>query len=535
MYWLNIVAENANASCHKGHVKVKVIVIPSRVVLPDLNPVSISEDTAIGASVVSIQANFSGIIQFSITGGSIGNAFQIDSMTGDITVSSSLDFETTSVYRLTINATTINGVATDSAIQVINILDVNEQPFFVTPCALNNTCVFRINENEPIGTFVGRVEADDPDLDILTFSVNDTRFAISNNGSITTRAVLDFESEDRHVLTVTVTDGALSVTTQVTVIVNNINENPPIFTQAPNPIGIFESIPLGIDFVQFIAEDPDGDEIIFSLQPSIPSLPFDINSGNGILKTNETLDFETIQEYNITVVASNPGGPSTSVDVLIRVLDVNDNAPVFDQSPYRASVRENSQLGTLVVDVEATDADSMDNGRVGYSIRAGNFNNSFRIDISTGAITVANNIDREVVPNFNLTVVGFDFGVVSMFTTVQVLITVLDVNDNAPVFDPDRYKAMVPETQALQSVILTVMATDLDEPGNPNSEIVFGITGGNNEGAFAINSTSGELILIRLLDFEQQSEYTLQVSASDRGVPVMSGFAPIEVQVENIN
>ena len=547
VYWLRIVAENANASCHRGRVNLKIIVVPNRIEIGDLLPVSVAENASVGINVTQIQVtDATGLIQYSIQSGNVGNAFQIDATTGVITVAAPLNFETTSAYLLVIRAAIASTGASDTAVQVINITDVNEQPFFTLPCALSNSCVFGVDENEAVGALVGTVTAGDPDLPtvsngMLTFSISNTNFVIDNNGTIRTAVVLDREVRDEYTATVTVTDGgnpSLSVETQITIHVNDVNDNAPVFTSAPNPVGVFENFPNDTIIAEYEAEDDDIGEnarIIFSLRSATPNLPFTINSVTGILSTINTLDFESVQSYNITVVASNPDGLSTSVDVVILITDVNDNAPIFDQPLYRASVVEHSSLDTFVVQVNASDADSELNGRVGYQIINGNFNNSFSIDRDTGEITVANDIDREVTPMFSLTVEAFDFGLIRLRSTANVLIDVEDINDNAPIFDPDRYEALVPESLSLQSLIVTLMAVDLDQPGTPNSEIVFSITNGNGAGRFEVNATSGEIILVQPLDFEQESEYTLQVRAEDRGNPVMFDTATVVIRVENVN
>ena len=544
---MRIVAENVNASCHRGRVNLKVIVIPNQINIGDLPSASVPENAAVGTEVTRVQVmDTVGVITYSIQSGNPGNAFQIDSMSGRITVASALDFETLSRYQLVIEAAISNGGASDTAIQVINVTDVNERPFFTPPCAASDSCVFSVEENRPSGTFVGTIGADDPDLStvsngMLIFTIDNPNFVIDNSGNITTNAEFNREMRDSYTANITVRDQgnpSLSADTLVTIRINDVNDNPPFFTAAPTPINVFENFPNDTTIAEFVAEDNDtgvNAEITFSLRSSVPNLPFYINRQTGIFSTFDTLDFESVRQYNITVVASNPDGLSATVDIVVSIVDVNDNAPVFDQSPYRASVVEHSAVNTFVVQVNATDADSDSNGRVGYQIDSGNFNNSFVIDSVSGEIRVANNIDREQVTMFTLTVEAFDSGLIRMSSSVRVLIDVDDINDNAPIFDPDQYNVRVQETASVQSVIDTVMATDLDQPGNPNSEIVFSITGGNEAGKFAINASSGDIILVQSLDFETESRYTLQVRAEDRGNPVMFDTATVMITVENVN
>lgn len=529
---------------------VKVTVIPNNIELPDLSPVSIPEDTPTGTVVTTVQAmaGNSELVRYQITGGNTNNAFSIDSTSGNITVAGGLDFETTPTYSLTIRANVQGSPASDSTIQRINITDVNEQPFFSTPCARSNSCLFVVTENQPAGAFVGVVMADDPDRStvangMLSYTIlNSTLFAIDSNGNITTTGELDRETTSSYSLTVRVQDAgspSLSALTEVIVVVGDVNDNAPVFITAPTPLSLFESTRPNVLFAQYIATDRDigvNREISYSLTTSTPNLPFTIDPSTGTVTTNDTLDFETTRGYNFSVVASNPDGLSTSFDVVLTVIDRNDNSPQFDQLQYNATVEEHSNIGTFVVDVNAEDADSGDFGRVGYQISAGNFNNSFAINETTGVITVNNDIDRELVAMFTLTVEAFDQGLIRQFNTVPVLITVTDINDNAPVFDPDSYQATIQELAPVSFGILTVTATDQDEPGNDNSAIDYTIVSGNDLERFALNMTSGELTVAQSLDFEQQpTQYSLVVRASDRGNPSLSDDATVTIIVENNN
>ena len=554
-FWLTIVAQNSVYSCHRGRVKIKIIVIQDRIVFPDLPPVSILENATTGSFVTQVMVSGNpGVLEYSITGGNSGNAFQINSTNGDISVASPLDFETQNSYSLTIRARSITTGASGTATQMILVLDVNEPPFFTTQCAVTNSCIFTVFENEQINTFVGRTQADDPDLNttqngMLQYALVPTSvpFQITQTGVLRTTAVLDREDVDSYVFDVVVHDlgsPQLSVMTTVTVNVGDRNEYPPMFIESPPVIPVRENTAVGTILDQFIATDNDtgtNAEIIYSvrLTSTMGPLPLEINPQSGEIQVSGDIDFENITFYTIEVNASNPDGLSTSTTSVVTVKDLNDNPPVFSRDLYTGEVVEHAQPGTAVMSVVATDRDSpLINGAIRFSIISGNFRNYLEIDQVSGTIallsTASEDIDRETIQFFNLTVQARDLGSPTMFDFAQVLIRVTDVNDNPPIFSPSSYSARIREDAVPPQEVLQVFATDRDEPGNPNSEIRFELTTGDVN-LFAVNSTTGVLMLIGQLDFETQPSYELVITAHDQGVPQMNSTAIAAIEVINVN
>ena len=553
VFLLKIVAQNSQFTCHRARVRIKVVVIRNEVEFPDLPAVSIGEDAPTDAFVTQVEAiGPVGVFEYSITGGNVGNAFRINSTTGEITLASTLDFETLPTYSLTIEATsTAMTGASGTATQIINVNDVNEQPFFVTQCAVDDSCVFSVDENQTAVVFVGATEAADPDDSAtvngtLTYSLSSSEpvpFSIDSDGEIRTNAVLDRETVDTYTFDVIAQDGgnpALTATTPVTVTVNDVNDNPPFFIQPQSDvIEVFETIPVGCPLIQYTAGDNDigvNAEIAYTLSSTEP-VPFELNPQDGLLITTAPLDFETQPEYVITVTASNPDGVSTAVTTTIRVLDFNEFPPMFLEDPYEVSFDEHTTPNPVLT-VEATDPDSGVNAEVRYSITEGNFENTFVIDEETGVITLAPgvDIDREDIDAFALTVQARDLGQpTSLSSTSTVRITIIDVNDNAPVFMPDNFELQIREDVEPPLRFLELRAFDRDQVGSPNSEVRYEITNGNTGEAFAINSTSGELSIVQSLDFETTPSYVLTVEASDQGVPRQTATARVSITVVNVN
>ena len=558
---LTIVAQNSQYSCHRGRVNIKIIVIRDDIVFPDTPPVSIPENSDIGTPVTQITATGAdGSIMYSIIGGNDGGAFQIDPNTGSITVASQLDFESQDMYSLTIQAESGATSRTGSVVQIIYIDDVNERPFFTNPCASSGSCVFSVDENQPLDTIVDTLTANDPDLPdtlngMLQFSISPDGTVpfiiqgVERQAELRTTEVLDREMRDSYSFSVSVFDrGTPSLFSElpVTVTVSDVNDNVPVFVQPPDVLPILESTSVSTVVTQYLATDDDlgsNGEIIYSISSNRGPLPFQIDSSNGNLVVSETLDFETTNFYLINVTASNPDGlQQTTVQTAIIIQDVNDNPPVFSQDEYVGTIEENSLDGTVILSVMATDSDSGSNGMIEFSIVSGNTDNLIAINPGTPTIgivqmSVSGSIDREQIQSFDLTIRANDLGTPQMEDFARVVITVLDINDHSPTFLPPSYSASLRE-DAPPMDVLDVFAFDLDQPQTVNTELTFEITQGNTGNVFALNKTSSStatLSLVGELNFEVVLQYQLQVIAMDQGDPQMSGAATITIEVTDVN
>ena len=245
-------------------------------------------------------------------------------------------------------------------------------------------CTFSINENRPQNTIVGTVEVTDPDLPsvpngMLTYSLQPQTMPFSVNliGLITTTESLDREMRNSYTMTLSVSDSGITIQTTVIVMVNDLDDNNPVFIQAPNTIEVQENSVMGLEVTHYIARDNDigaNAEIIYSFASS-SQVPFSINRITGVLSVSRAIDYEVTQSYTITVTASNPNNGNSAVSQVttINIQNLNDNRPEFAQSPYTASIPEGRLAGSSVVTALATDADLGSFGVVSYSITDGNF------------------------------------------------------------------------------------------------------------------------------------------------------------------
>ena len=549
-YSLTVEVENAYETCQKSRFILDITVAPNVIEFVNPSIASVPENSEIGTAVTTIDVEEgTGNILYSIASSNV--PFSIDPTEGVISVLNTLDFETTSVYNVTVEAENVGTVVTGETTVTISIEDVNEQPVWVTECALDNSCQYTVPENQPPNTVGLALAVTDLDLASvlngqITYRItggNQIPFAVGTDGQVSTTEFLDQETRNSYSFTVEASDGgnpSLYIETMFQVMVGDLNDNPPVFIQVPTNISLPENEPVGNVVAQFIAADEDTPphaEITYSLSaPNGATLPFSLDGDDGALSISQLIDYEDLlsQEYTILVTANN-SPHLTTVESVVTVTDINDNSPDFGRNEYNFSIPENSPINNVVGTVSATDADYGSNGDVEYHITAGDYQGFFAIDRVTGRVTVQGFIDREQVMRFELTVCARDNGIPRHSELTLVTITVTDINDHQPIFYPSVYMSVLREDISINTEIFTVYATDSDESGNPNSDIVYSIVEGNTGNAFSIGSSSGVLSIASMLDHETTSSYSLVIRAADQGLPQMFDTATASVTIININ
>ncbi|XP_036445151.1 protocadherin Fat 4 [Colossoma macropomum] len=509
----------------------------------------IPEDMAPGSIVAAILASDSdsgvnGEITYSLEEDDDDSTFLLNPVTGVFNVTRPLDYETQQYYILTVRA--VDGGGQASSVRVyFNVLDVNDnRPVF-------NATVYStsILENLTPGSsvlVVAASDADDGSNAQLSYSIASgdpqAHFGITNSGVLQTRKPLDRESQSFYNLVITVNDMAPSPATrftstaQVSVILLDVNDCPPVFTSQKMA---YVQENTAVDTVVFKAQATDADSgpnsyVEYSLGGSY-GIKFSIDNIDGSVRLVGELDREEMANYTLTVIATDKGQPplSSTMEVTMVVLDVNDNTPSFSQNIYDIEIEENTLSGTDVLQVFASDADEGTNGQIRFSIAAGNGNSDFRIDSVTGVISVARLLDRETRSSYSLVVQAADRGSSPRVDRATVNIVLLDVNDCTPVFELSPYTIRVQENlENLPKNILQVVGRD-DDYG-PNGQLSYSLSGGNDEGAFSLTS-SGQLKLVRTLDREAQDRYILIITAIDSGSPSLSGSATVTVLVDDVN
>lgn len=315
----------------------------------------------------------------------------------------------------------------------------------------------------------------------------------------------------------------------MTITLRDVNDCAPEFV-TPNVTTITENVPLSTVVTAIKASDRDEGRngyIEYSLVSDAGAhWPFTLGTVDGLLRVSGRIDRELQAEYTLAVVARDRGEPalSTAMRLLVRVLDENDNSPVFDPKQYSASVAENASIGAMVLQVSATDIDEAANGRIRFSIAAGDENRDFSISEDTGIVRVAKNLNYERKVRYTLTVRAEDCAgdvagnaAESRYDMAELSIGITDINDNAPTFLDSPYLAYVMENVIPPNggYVITVHASDADSPPF-NSQVRYFLKEGDAD-LFRINASSGEISLLRALDREAQDEYTLTLVAMDTG------------------
>ena len=243
---------------------------------------------------------------------------------------------------------------------------------------------------------------------------------------------------------------------------------------------------------------------------------FRIDPDTGTVYTMTELDYEDQAAYTLAITARDNGIPqksdTTSLEILI--LDANDNVPRFLRDFYQGSVFEDAPPSTSVLQVSATDRDSGPNGRLLYTFQGGDDGDGdFYIEPTSGVIRTQRRLDRENVAVYNLRALAVDRGSpVSLSASVEIQVTVLDINDNPPVFEKDELELFVEENSPVGSVVARIRASDPDE--GPNAQIMYQIVEGNVPEVFQLDLLSGDLRALVELDFEVRREYVLVVQAT---------------------
>ncbi|XP_005942684.1 protocadherin-18 isoform X2 [Haplochromis burtoni] len=337
----------------------------------------------------------------------------------------------------------------------------------------------------------------------------------------------------------------------VEVEVLDINDNSPHFARAIVPIEISESASVGTRIPLDGAVDADvGENSLHTYSLTANNFfKIDVRTRTDGAKYAELvvmreLDREVQASYQLQLTASDNGVPPKSGSTLLKISisDSNDNSPAFDEQAYAINLLENSPLGTLIIDLNATDPDEGTNGKIVYSFSSHvspKILETFKIHPENGHITLIKKVDYETGASYELDVQAQDLGPNSIPGLCKIVVKVVDVNDNKPeininLMTPGKEEvAYISEGAPVDTFIALVRVDDID--GGLNGEVVCRLHG---HGHFRLQKTHEKnyMILTNVsLDREKRSEYSLTVIAEDRGSPSLSTIKHFTVQVLDEN
>ncbi|KAM7007627.1 protocadherin alpha-2-like isoform 2-T2 [Passerculus sandwichensis] len=227
--------------------------------------------------------------------------------------------------------------------------------------------------------------------------------------------------------------------------------------------------------------------------------------------------------------------------VQLEVTDINDNAPVFPAARKNLSIAEFTTMPGSRFPLEgASDADIGANAQLSYTLSP---SEHFTLDVKSSDesrkslfLVLAKSLDREMIPVHRLVLTATDGGRPSLTGTMELVIFVLDANDNPPQFNQSVYKVQLPENATEGTLVAGVNATDPDEGSNKefSYSILSSIPIGNKE-LFTIDKKTGDIRLKGTLDFEDVRLHELQIEATDKGTPPLSGHCSVVLEVVDVN
>ena len=507
--------------------------------------VTIAEDYP--ATDIIIHLNATGAIVYNVLEGSDyrtnneGN-FNIYDASGGIYITSDNPVDYERLYpgpysfRLFVTAANTAG-AFSLAVVNINVTDINDNhPIFSENS--DSTITFNVVENQhpgPIG-ILKAVDKDTGSNGVILYKLHETSdsFTVSENGTVSSLVQnLDAEGIDTDftIYVVAYNDGFEDQgdVAIVSIVIEDINDNEPSFAEDEYYIELNETHLVHSILLKLIAIDPDENDqnnLVFTIISGNNAATFQIESSAGIgsLILKRQLDYESITQYSLQIQV-NDGLHTDITTVIIDVLDIDDEPPIFEQNEYNITVIENTPFGSQILTVQATDEDS---DIILYEVR-GLAEGRFYIN-STGSITVIGDIDREeFLPSAQIVFLVFAFG--GSLTTANIIVNISDINDYVPIFILSPFYGTAPENTAPGSVglyVVTVKAVDLDE--GKNGTITYSLVSGENKG-FLIDPVTGIVTANRTFDREAKKFFHLEARATDNGTPIQL-FSTVDVIVE---
>ncbi|XP_051482450.1 protocadherin-17 isoform X3 [Apus apus] len=336
--------------------------------------------------------------------------------------------------------------------------------------------------------------------------------------------------------------------------IQDLNDNAPAFPSDQVDMDISENAAPGTRFPLTSAHDPDagdnGLRTYLLTRDDYGLFSLDVKSrGDGTkfpeLVIQKPLDREEQSHHTLVLTALDGGDPprSGTVQINVRLIDSNDNSPVFEAASYVVELPENAPLGTAVIDLNATDADEGTNGEVLYSFSGyapERVRDLFSIDPQSGLIRVKGNLDYEENGLIEIDVQARDLGPNPIPAHCKVTVRLIDRNDNAPTigFVSVRQGALS-EAAPPGTVIALVRVTDRDSGKNGQLQCrVLGGGGGPGAVPFTLEENYDNFYTVvtdRPLDREAQDEYNVTIVARDGGNPPLNSTKSFSVRILDEN
>lgn len=476
-----------------------------------------------------------------------GNKFSIDPITGNVTVSGHLDREQQDEYVLKVTA--FDGAWRAETPLTVSIQDQNDN----APEYEHSYYSFNFPELLRPVSFVGQVIATDRDKQgpnsIISYSLQQPSDLFSIDpatGEVFSKRTMHYRHthmisspENMYSLTVLATDnGKPPMYSECLVNINVVdaNNNAPKFEHKEYLSPVPQDAMVGQRIVQVIAKD----DLDFGVNAEIEYVPvggndtqnFMVNKMDGWITVAKPLIAD--KTYMLQIRAVDRGVPPQQdmTEVAIIITGENHFSPMFTALSYQVIVPENEPIGSTILTVSASDNDDGPNGMVRYSISGGNERKEFAVDAITGAVTILQSLDYDIIQEYHLNITAEDLGFQPKIAVAMLTVTLTDINDNPPVFNQSIYHAYLAENSPINSLVYEAHATDKDSP--KNAIIQYSIQNGGDLELFTIDQSTGIISSRVSFDYEEESEYVLNVVASNPD-SMMSGSAQIIVHITGVN
>ncbi|XP_024229874.1 cadherin-7-like [Oncorhynchus tshawytscha] len=502
-----------------------------------------------------------GKVKYVLSGEGSTSIFTIDENTGDIHATKRLDREEQAYYTLQAQAVDrITNIPVEPRSEfLVKVQDINDNE----PKFMDGHYMAEVPEMSELGTMVVQVaatDADDPTYGnsarvVYSIISGQPYFSVEPKTGIIRTALpnMDREVKDQYVLVIQAKDmvgqmGGLSGTTSVTITLTDVNDNPPHFSRKNYQYTVLESLPVASVVARVKAVDADigpNAEMEYRIiedGPGLFKITTDEDTQEGVIILQKPLDFETKNSFNVRIEATNRniepafvhlGSFSDTTSVKVTVKDVNES-PVFSTQLSRMVISEDARVGTSIGRVSAHDPDTS-NSAIRYSIdRNTDLERIFNVDALSGVISIAKPLDREVNSVHNLTILAMESQDPTKIGKGFVAITVLDINDNAPVF-AIAYETLLCENAAPGQVIQTISAVDKDE--SPSGHLFYfalpASVVSNSNFTLRDNKDNTASIVTKRGGFRRQEQmlYRLPVLIVDNGSPALSSTNTLSVNV----
>ncbi|KAL3880625.1 hypothetical protein ACJMK2_032849 [Sinanodonta woodiana] len=557
-YKIQIVAKDGGIPLRSSSVLVNIAVTDVNDNMPvfsnSVYEVHVKEDITLNSTILVLTATDldlgdNGRVTFRLSPYqplTIQSLFSVDRETGQLRVIGNLEYILGEHYSVLVQAVDAGQIPQSSQVTIsVYVEDDGNHPPKIKVSLLSSSGTAEVSEDASLGAVVAYVEVIDTDTGrngMVFCSIFSNHFELQRleekEYKVIVYAPLDRERQDKYNVTIKCEDvGTPPLSSSANFMINilDANDNTPVFSSYKYTAKVVENNKLGDVLIQVFASDSD-----IGLNGRIQYLiPFQyqgrflVETDTGRIFANTVFDRETTAFYTFLVIAHDQGSPplSSTATVELTILDVNDNAPVFEQSQYEFTVEENRTKEMDIGQVIATDKDLDINGIVTYAI-LDNDNVPFRI-LPDGSIKSTSILDREKQSRYDFVVIACDKGSkIKLNSTVRVVIKVSDINDCNPVIlEPKDPRSVIHVSSNLVpgTLIFQIMAFDSDE--GQNSNLSFIIEKRNDSDMFWLEEFSGKITSVHSLLNSEYESYSLEVSVFDHGIPQRSAWTVVNIEV----